>query len=208
MSLRTALRFSFDLCIPSRAERPPSGPGWLHEIKHDGYRLIAHREADAVRLITRNGYDWRERYPTVTRAIERLPCETCVIDGEVVICGEDGRAIFERLQNGPRIKPDAVLYAFDLLELDGKDFRPFPLIQRKRALEKLIKKASPGVTYNDHEIGDGWLIFRHACKLGLEGIVSKRVTSPYRPGRSRDWIKTKSPEAIAAQRVRSENWNR
>jgi bifunctional non-homologous end joining protein LigD len=208
MSLRAASRFPFELCIPSRAERPPSGPGWLHEIKHDGYRLIAHRDAETVRLITRYGYDWRERYPTVLRATERLPCETCVIDGEVVICGEDGRAIFERLQNGPRVKQEALLYAFDLLELDGKDLRSLPLIQRKQTLQKLLKRASPGIVYNDHEIGDGWLIFRHACKLGLEGIVSKRITSPYRNGRSRDWFKTKSPEGIAAQRIRSENWNK
>jgi bifunctional non-homologous end joining protein LigD len=214
MSLRPRTRPSgpaapsaFEPCIPTQADRPPSGPGWLHEIKHDGFRLIAHREATGVRLLTRNGHDWSDRYPAVVAAVGKLRCKSCVIDGEVVICDEHGRAVFDRLQNGPRIKPEAVLFAFDLIELDGQDLRREPLLTRKKTLLSLIKGARAGVRYNEHLEGEGDVIFRHACKLGCEGIVSKRAESPYRLGRSREWIKTKSPAAIAAQRVRSESWN-
>jgi bifunctional non-homologous end joining protein LigD len=193
---------------PTQADRPPSGPGWLHEIKHDGYRLIARRDAAGVRLITRNGHDWTDRYPTVAAAVEQLRCRSCIIDGEVAIVDDEGRAVFERLQEGPKTKAEAILFGFDLLELDGQDLRREPLRTRKSTLLSLLKGAPAGIVYNEHLEGDGAMIFRHACRLCCEGIVSKRADSPYRSGRSRDWIKTKSPDAIAIQRIRSENWNK
>ena len=208
MSRTVSPPVAFEPCIPTQADRPPSGAGWLHEIKMDGFRLIARRDAGGVRLITRNGHDWTDRYPTIAGSVGRLRCRSCVIDGEVVIVDEHGRAVFERLQNGPRIKPEAVLFAFDLIELDGQDLRREPLLTRKKTLLSLVKGAPAGIRYNEHLEGEGDVIFRHACKLGCEGIVSKRADSPYRSGRSRDWIKTKSPAAIEAQRVRSENWNK
>jgi bifunctional non-homologous end joining protein LigD len=116
--------------------------------------------------------------------------------------------VFERLQQGPRLKPEAILFAFDLIEIDGEDLRREPLLTRKSTLLSLLKGVPAGIVYNEHLEGDGAMIFRHACRLGCEGIVSKRADSPYRFGRSRDWIKTKSPDAIAAQRIRSENWNK
>ena len=204
----TASPLAFEPCIPTEADRPPSGPGWLHEIKHDGFRLIARRDGGGVRLLTRNGHDWVDRYPAVAAAVGKLKCRSCIIDGEVVICDANGLAIFERLQEGPRAKPEAFLYAFDLLELDGETLRREPLISRKATLKSLLNRHPHGIAFNEHLEGDGGLIFRQACKLGCEGIVSKRSDSPYRSGRSRDWIKTKSPNAIAAQRVRSENWNK
>ena len=161
-----------------------------------------------MRLITRNGHDYTDRYPTIAGSVGRLRCRSCVIDGEVVICDENGHAIFERLQEGPRVKPEAIMFAFDLIELDGQNLRREPLLTRKSTLLSLIKGAPAGIRYNEHLEGDGTMIFRHACKLGCEGIVSKRAESPYRSGRSRDWIKTKSPAAIEAQKVRSENWNK
>jgi bifunctional non-homologous end joining protein LigD len=206
--LRTASRLvTVEPCIPTQADRPPSGPGWVHEIKHDGYRIIARRDGAGVRLITRNGHAFTERYPKVAAALDRLPCRSCVIDGEVVIVDEEGRAVFDRLQNGPRTKPEAILFAFDLLELNGQDLKREPLLTRKTTLLSLLKGAPAGIVFNEHLEGDGVMIFRHACRLGCEGIVSKRSDSPYRPGRSRDWIKTKAPAAIEAQKVRSENWN-
>ena len=101
--LRTASpALAFEPCIPTQADRPPSGAGWLHEIKMDGFRLIARRDGAGVRLLTRNGHDWTDRYPTIAGSVGRLRCRSCVIDGEVVIVDEHGRAIFERLQNGPQ----------------------------------------------------------------------------------------------------------
>jgi bifunctional non-homologous end joining protein LigD len=153
------------------------------------------------------GHDWTERYPAVAAALGRLRCRSCVIDGEVAIVDDEGRAAFDRLQDGPRIKPEAILFAFDLIELDGEDLCRELLLTRKSTLLSLLKGAPHGIVYNEHMEGDGPMIFRHACRLGCEGIVSKRADSPYRPGRSRDWIKTKAPAAIEAQKVRSENWN-
>jgi bifunctional non-homologous end joining protein LigD len=206
--LRTASHsLAFEPCTPTQADRPPSGPGWVHEIKHDGFRLIARRDGAGVRLLTRNGHDWTERYPAVAASLGRLRCRSCVIDGEVAIVDDEGRAAFNRLQDGPRIKPEAILFAFDLVELNGEDLRREPLLTRKSTLLSLLKGAPHGIVYNEHIEGDGPMIFRHACRLGCEGIVSKRAESPYCSGRSRDWIKTKAPAAIEAQKVRSENWN-
>jgi bifunctional non-homologous end joining protein LigD len=173
---------AFEPCIPTQADRPPSGPGWIHEIKHDGYRLVARRDGAGVRLITRNGHDFSERYPAVASAVNRLRCRSCVVDGEVVIVDEDGRAVFNRLQQGPRTKPDAVLFAFDLLELDGQDLKREPLLTRKTTLLSLLKGAPHGILYNEHMEGDGAMIFRHACRLGCEGIVSKRGRRSRRSG--------------------------
>jgi bifunctional non-homologous end joining protein LigD len=153
--------------------------------KHDGYRLIARRDGAGIRLLTRNGHDFSERYPAVVAAVNRLRCRSCVIDGEVAICNEHGLAIFERLQSGPRVKHNAVLLAFDVIELNGQDLKREPLLTRKATLLSLLKSAPAGVQYVEHIEGDGAMIYPHACKLGCEGIVSKRAGSPYRTGRSR-----------------------
>jgi bifunctional non-homologous end joining protein LigD len=105
------------------------------------------------------------------------------------------------------VKPEAFLFAFDMIELDGHDMRQMPLLTRKSRLLTLIQGAPAGIVFNEHMEGDGATIFRHACQLGCEGIVSKRADSAYRSGRSQNWITTKSPAAIEAQKVRSENWN-
>ena len=106
-------------CLPSPTEQPPNGPGRLHEIKLDGFRLMARRDAAGVRLLTRNGLDWSRRYPAIAAAVAALSCRSCLIDGEVVICGKDGIPVFDRLRYDRAIKTEAVLFAFDLLELDG-----------------------------------------------------------------------------------------
>ena len=170
-------------CLPSRAERPPSGPDWVHEIKHDGYRLMVRRDPVGVRLLTRNGHDWARRYPAIVEAVNQLRVRSCLIDGEAVICDENGLAVFERLrdQRGGR---NVFLFAFDLLELDGQDLRREPLETRKTTLANLLRGSLPGLHYNEHIADLGDVVFRHACKMGLEGIVSSgsaRTTDPAAP---------------------------
>jgi ATP-dependent DNA ligase len=181
-------------CIPTRVSKPPVGPQWIHEIKHDGYRLIVRKVGDRVRLFTRRGYDWTERYPRIRKAVAGLRAASATIDGEAIFCGPDGVAVFDRLHS--RAYDDQViLYAFDLLELDGEDFRPRPLEERKAALAKLLKKVGGGIHFVEHIPGDGATIFKHACLMGLEGIVSKRRDHPYRSGPSKAWLKVKNPKA-------------
>jgi bifunctional non-homologous end joining protein LigD len=196
-------------CLPSAAPRPPVGKDWIHEIKHDGFRLMARRDAAGVRLLTRRGLDWSRRYPAIAAAVAALPCPSCLIDGEVVVCGEDGVPVFDLLRNGGRaVRSEAVLFAFDLLELGGKDLRRAPLEERKRELAKLLRKAAWALQLNEHIAEPGDVVFKHACKLGFEGIVSKRLGSSYRSGRSRDWIKTKNPAAPAVKREAEEDWSK
>jgi bifunctional non-homologous end joining protein LigD len=120
-------------CIPTRAARPPVGPDWVHEIKHDGYRLIVRRDGTMVHLFTRRGYDWTDRYPAIARAAAKLRARSFTIDGEAAVCGSDGIAIFDALHRRCTVT-EAMLYAFDLLELDGTDLRSMPLHERKAKL--------------------------------------------------------------------------
>jgi bifunctional non-homologous end joining protein LigD len=194
-------------CLPSAAERPPSGPDWVHEIKHDGYRLMARRDSVGIRLLTRNGHDWADRYPAIVEAVNALKARSCLIDGEAVVCDDNGLAVFERLryQRGGRT---VFLYAFDLLELDGTDLRREPFETRKATLASLLRASLPGLRLNEHLTHPGDVVFRHACKMGLEGIVSKRLGSRYRSGRSPDWLKFKNPDAPAVKREAEEDWGR
>src|SRR5215472_13191257 len=152
MSLRERTRPGLGIiepCLPSLAKAPPSGPGWLHEIKHDGFRILAHKDAAGVRLITRAGNDFSSRFPLIAVAVRELPVRSCLIDGEAIVCDEDGLAVFD-------------------------------LIRRRR----------------DH------------FQAGCEGIVSKRVGSLYRSGRSSHWVKVKNPKAPAVKREAEEDWGR
>jgi bifunctional non-homologous end joining protein LigD len=171
-------------CLPSPADKPPSGSKWIHEIKHDGYRLMARRDPVGIRLITRRGNDWTTRFPLIVEAVNHLKVRSCVIDGEVVCCNERGLAIFQKLRQRWE-EHSAFLYAFDLLELNGADLRREPIEVRKATLASILRKSPPGVRLNEHlEHPEGDVVFRHACKMGLEGIVSKRLGSRYRSGRS------------------------
>jgi bifunctional non-homologous end joining protein LigD len=194
-----------DPCIPTLAAKPPSGPGWVHEIKHDGYRLIVRRDGKAVRLFTRRGYDWTDRYPVIAAAAAKLRAKSFTLDGEAVVVGHDGVAVFDALHRRHKAT-DAMLYAFDLLEHDGEDLRPRPLSDRKARLARLLARPPAGIVYNEHTEEDGAVVFRHACKLGFEGIVSKRLSAPYRSGPSRDWIKVKNPDSPAMRRHRAGAW--
>jgi bifunctional non-homologous end joining protein LigD len=188
-----------ELCLPRPALRPPAGPGWIHEIKHDGFRILAQRDAAGVRLFTRKGYDLAARFSLAAVAVAALPTRSCLIDGEAIACDNNGLAVFEMIR-WRRHDEDVVLCAFDLLGLDGQDLRKTPIEERKRALAKLLRRSPAGVTFNEHYDGDGATLFRHACRFGCEGIVSKRLGSPYRSGRVDDWLKVKNPLAPAAKR--------
>jgi bifunctional non-homologous end joining protein LigD len=195
-------------CLPSPAERPPAGAGWVHEIKHDGFRLMVRRDSAGVWLLTRRGNDWTQRYPLIAATVEALRVRSCLIDGEAVAWGDDGLPAFDRLRYR-RADASVFLLAFDLLELDGRDLRREPLEVRKATLASVLRKAPEGLQLNEHlEHEDGELVFRHACKMGLEGIVSKRLGSRYRSGRSPDWLKMKNPAAPAVKREAEEEWAR
>jgi bifunctional non-homologous end joining protein LigD len=204
---RRARPGSIEPCQPTSAPRPPSGPDWLHEIKHDGYRMIARRDGGGIRLITRNGHEWTDRYPSIVAAVNALKVKSCIIDGEVV-ARADGVSCFNSLRSGSRVKPQAALCAFDLIELDGADLRRVPIEERKRQLDRLLHRCKPGLQLTDHVFGDGARVFRQICALGLEGIVSKRKGSSYRSGQSRDWLKSKNPASAVVKRETEEEWGR
>src|SRR5258707_9896362 len=187
-------------CLPTKTDKLPSGDLWLHEIKHDGFRVIARKDGDRVRLYSRPGNDMTRRFLQMVEALARLRSRSCIIDGEAVACDDNGLASFERIRYRQH-DGDVFLYAFDLIELNGDDLRRDPLEVRKATLASVLTKAGPGVRLNEHvEHEDGETVFRHACKLGLEGIVSKRKASAYCSGRSPDWLKMKNPEASAVKR--------
>jgi bifunctional non-homologous end joining protein LigD len=192
-------------CLPGPAAKPPAGAGWLHEIKHDGFRMLVRRDAAGVRLFTRNGHDWTGRFPLIARAALSLKAASCLIDGEAVCCDNNGVSNFNRIRYR-RHDGDVFLYAFDLIELNGDDMRTKPLERRKVLLIRLLTKASAGLQVNDHIVEPGDVVFRHACQVGFEGIVSKRLGSPYVSGRSRHWIKSKNPAAPAVKREAEEDW--
>jgi bifunctional non-homologous end joining protein LigD len=191
-------------CLPTLGQAVPSGPQWAYEIKHDGFRFICRREGDRVRVFSRMGHDWTDRVPRIAEALAKLRLKSVTIDGESVVCSPDGVADFDRLRTavGRMGSRDAFLFAFDLLEIDGTDLGRDSWEVRRATLTSLLRKAGPGIRLSDHLGGaDGEAVFRHACAMGLEGIVAKRRDRPYRSGRSPDWIKVKNPNAPAATRV-------
>jgi bifunctional non-homologous end joining protein LigD len=195
----------FEACLPRPAEQPPAGPGWIHEIKHDGVRILARRHGRNVRLFSRNGHNFVDRFPLIAEAIEALPIRSCVIDGEAIVCGDGGLAVFDLIR-GYATNAGAVLCAFDLLEVNGEDIRREALEDRKRRLSGLLRLPHDGIAINEAFSGAGAVIYKHACALGCEGIVSKRLGSPYRAGRSAQWLKVKNPSAPAVKREAEEDW--
>src|ERR1043165_1422392 len=210
MSLRERTRSGLGIvepCLPSPAKAPPCGPGWLHEIKHDGFRILARRDSAGVRLITRAGNDFSGRFPFIAMAVGKLPVRSCLIDGEAIVCDENGLAVFDLIRRHGALA-SAVHCAFNLLELDGRDLRRDPIEKRKALLAKLLKEQQTSIVLNEVYEQDGAIVFREACKLGCEGIVSKRLGSSYRSGRSRHWVKVKNPKAPAVTREGEEDWGR
>ena len=194
-------------CLPSPAKAPPSGPGWIHKIKHDGFRIMASRGAEGARLITRQGNDFTKRFPAAAKALAALNVKSCIIDGEAIVTDASGLAVFDKIR-GMSGHEVAILCAFDLIELNGEDLRREPIETRKATLRSLLKRTPGGIIYNETFDGDGTVIYRQACKLGREGIVSKRLGSPYSSGRSMHWIKVKNPQAPAVRREAEIEWRR
>jgi len=160
-----------------------------------------------VRLYSRPGNDFTRRFPLIVETLARLRSRSCIIDGEAVACDDNGVALFDLVRHH-RANDSVFLYAFDLIELNGDDMRRDPLEVRKATLRSMLAKAGLGLRFNEHLEGDGPTVFAHACKMGLEGIVSKRKDSPYRSGRSPDWLKMKNPAAPAVKREAEEDWGK
>jgi len=186
-------------CLPTKTDKLPSGGQWLHEIKHDGFRIIARKTGGRVRLYSRPGNDLTRRFPLIVETLARVRSRSCIIDGEAVACDDNGVASFDLIRH-QRAKETIFLYAFDLIELNGDDLRRDPLEVRKATLRSTLAKAGLGLRFNEHLEGDGPTVVAHACKMGLEGIVSKRKDSRYRSGRSPDWLKMKNPACVPPMR--------
>src|SRR5438309_4797894 len=183
-------------------EQPFSKPGWLFELKLDGYRVRAARQAGEARLVTRNGHDIAPAFPEIARALAALPYEGLIVDGELVVPDEAGRPSFQRLQNRAKVsraldvrrgavESPAVLYVFDVLAFGGYDLRPLPLERRKPLLEQIVPRVGP-IKYLSHFEKDGEALYEQVVKLGLEGVVAKKADSPYRAGRSPNWLKIRA----------------
>src|SRR3990172_9360153 len=172
---------------------PPAGDDWLHEMKFVGYRVLARLEAGRAELWTRNGKDWTDRFPAIAAAVEQLGVGSALLDGEVVVQRPDGTTSFQALQNaGPR--SNLLYYVFDLLHVDGLDLTRVQQLARKEALRSLLSAGATAegpLRFSDHVVGHGEAFFRQACSARLEGIISKRIGSVYRGGRSGDWQKVK-----------------
>lgn len=172
----------------------PEGDNWAHEVKYDGYRLLALLRNGEVRLLTRNEKDWTARFRPIATALRDLPAAQALLDGEVVVLNRKGVSDFQALQNVLESGKKAQLYyfAFDLLHLNGYDLTAAPLLDRKKLLQALLpRSASSNVRFSDHVLGDGAKVFRAACRRGLEGIISKRADAPYESRRSHTWVKVK-----------------
>ena len=179
--------------IPTLVREAPRGPNWLHEIKHDGYRTVCVIDQGNVSIYTRRGHNWADRMPSIARALSALKVRSAVIDGEAIVIGEDGLSDFFTLHAAlaRRNAPRAMLVAFDLLHLDGEDMRVRELEDRRAILADVLRKRAPWLQFSESIEGDGPQVWRHACNMGLEGIVSKRRSSPYISGKSPVWRKTK-----------------
>jgi ATP-dependent DNA ligase len=181
--------------IPTLVTKPPPGDEWLHEIKYDGYRMQLVQTGKRARLFTRSGRDWTKRYPRVIEATKVISASSYVLDGELVVADARGVSSFEMLHSRKH-DAAAILWAFDLLLLNGDDLRRFPLEERKEKLARLLKGyQQDGIAFSDHLYTDGATMFEIACKLGVEGIVSKLRDSQYISGRTKAWLKTKNPNA-------------
>ncbi|MBA2703078.1 MAG: hypothetical protein H0U60_04410 [Blastocatellia bacterium] len=172
----------------------PSGDGWLHELKFDGYRMVCHLHRGKAHFWSRNQKDWTEKFPNLSKALKALPATAAILDGEVVVVDKAGRSSFQKLQQS--MKGGAATFVFqifDLIYLDGYNLTRVLLRERKALLEELLAgvNAKGPLRYSDHVVGNGAQFFEQACEYGLEGIVSKLADSVYESTRTRSWLKVK-----------------
>jgi bifunctional non-homologous end joining protein LigD len=192
---RAAMPRRIDVKLATLVKEAPEGDQWLHEIKFDGYRIIARLDSGRVEFASRNHKSWTESLGSLANHVAELPAKQAILDGELVAFKPDGTTDFQTLQNAfseGRVN-DLVYYVFDLLYLDGTDLRSVPLEERKILLEKLLPAAQSGkVRFSEHFMGNGPRFFQQASELGLEGIISKLRDRPYGGGRGTDWLKVKA----------------
>jgi bifunctional non-homologous end joining protein LigD len=186
------------LQLATPVSTPPQGEDWIHEIKYDGYRILCRLAAGQARLFSRNGKEWTDRFPEIAEAASRIPIGTAFLDGEIAVVDQHGRTEFQALQNILQGQKTGrlVYFVFDIPFCDGYDVTQTPLIKRKELLLKKLLYLKPStyesrLLYADHILGQGEAVFRNACRLGLEGIVSKRADSRYEHKRSKSWQKVK-----------------
>ena len=201
--------------LATTASKPFDRPGWIFELKYDGFRVLAIRNAANARLLSRRGNDLAACFPEIVECLHALP--SMALDGELVVLDDTGKSDFERLRRRALLKKrisvehaarqePAVLFVFDILSLRGKDFRNVPLLKRKEALQTALE-GSQRIRPVQHVGEGGTRLYEAACGLGLEGIVAKRAAAPYTAGRSGDWIKIRTPAGRHAQERRSEEWS-
>jgi len=164
-------------CLPTKTDKLPSDGQWLHEIKHDGFRIIARKDGERVRLYSRPGNDFTRRFPLIVETLARLRSRSCIIDGEAVACDDNGVASFDLVRHH-RANESICLYAFDLIELNGDDIRRDPLEVRKATLRSMLAKAGLGLRFNEDLPGDGPTVFAHACKMVLRASSRSARTPP------------------------------
>ncbi len=178
--------------LATRVTEPPAGEEWLHEIKYDGYRIIASIASGSCKLFTRSGKDWTSKFQGIADALSDLSAKSAILDGEMVVLDERGKSSFGRMQRAIEGTEEPFVYfAFDLLQLDGKNLRREPLLKRKKALRRLLRSPPVGIRYSDHVAGGGAKVFAQACRMELEGIVSKRADAAYVSRRTAAWLKVK-----------------
>ncbi len=174
-------------------DEAPAGDEWVHEIKYDGYRAVTAVAGDKVALYTRKGLDWTDRFSRLVPALQRLPCDSALLDGEIAVAdATTGHTDFGALQDALSTgKGVLTYYLFDLLRLDGEDLRRLPLAERKMRLRTLLASSGAPLVYSDHVVGNGADVFANACAMKLEGLISKQADAPYLSGRARSWLKSK-----------------
>lgn len=183
-------------CLALLSSKVPTGADWSYEVKWDGYRIAVHIERGEVRIITRGGHDWTHRFPTIACEAAGLPLETAILDGEAVVLGKNGASDYGALQGslggrgGKAASKAAILYAFDLLYLDGHDLRSMSLTERRLLLLDVID-GEGAIRMSEDVVADGAAFLRQACAMDLEGIIAKRRSAPYRSGRGGEWLKIK-----------------
>jgi bifunctional non-homologous end joining protein LigD len=179
-------------CQPTLVANPPAGPGWLHEVKHDGFRILARKQGERVEVWSRRGALFNDRFPLIAETVGGMAVDNALLDGEAVVFLPDGHSDFAALLTKAGGE-QASLVAFDLLSLNGDDLRQHPLEERRDALSHLVAGVDD-IRFSESVADDGALVFAKARELGLEGIVSKRAGSRYRSGASRNWLKCLNPE--------------
>jgi bifunctional non-homologous end joining protein LigD len=192
--------------LPKLKASPPIGDGWLYELKFDGYRVQLHKDGLSLEIYGRNGGVFTRRFPAIAAAVLGLPTKSCIIDGELIAAGRHGQPDFLALLHGRHV-PTCV-YCFHLLEMNGRDMREQPLVQRRARLQALLARAKCNVIRFSECFPNANDLLAECAHLGLEGIVAKRRDAPYRSGTRSGWIKVKTAEWKVANRYRAKLFER